>query len=393
MTSPITEEVDRVEKSLGVASDSLALLAVLPSNEPACRSAVYSLDKRSKQPVADLVEHIFHLEQAHVYKKPMPGDGDGVSAAGDIAAELDIERRLAHAYRDLEAAVGVDVEARSVLEALFPPTPGCKALSGTLVAVARFFRRRAFESRQLSLSAAAVESRARMATAERDVALLKDELSRKRKAQGKEATSVQAKIDGVKAELAELYGGANDQYNRVQADVRAHVDSLASRHGAHSAELRDHAARLRVEHAALGAASKEAEAALRKRVARAGLEAESCVREYDEALAARHAEAEALRRETAAHAAAEAEFAAYYRVVRGQQTCGRTRACAGLPLCCVTGGSLGGSASAPLPQQGCSCTDTAAANRVSGVGRLALLSQECPGGHSAPLVSHPSRHL
>lgn len=335
MTSPIAEEVARIEKCLTAACDKVVSLAVLPQTESACRSAIHGLDKRGKQDVADMVEHVFHLEQAAVYRRPLPGAAggagdDGVSRYGDVASELDLERRLTHAYFELLAALTADADAKAVLESLAAVPSGSRAFTGTVTSVAKLVHRRAFEPRQLSLSAAAVESRVRMATAERDVALLKDELARKRKVQGKEAGTAQARIDAVKAELAELYGGANDQYNRVQADMRVHVDELTGKHSGSAVELREVLAKLTAEHAAVAKASAEAEAALRKRVQRAEMDAETAVREFDSEVAAKQAEIDALRVAITEDAPAVKEFTDYYRVVREAFGCGLSVAIFGM---------------------------------------------------------------
>lgn len=307
MTSPITEEVARIERCLDATADNILNLSLLPTTENATRIVLEALDKKGKTTVADQLEIIYSLEQHRVYGRPLP----------EPLAEYahDVDGRLGQAYRDFVTLLFADPDAKATLDASAPLTPGCKAFVQTLKLVSRFVHRRAFEPKQTGMSSAAMESQVRMATAERDVALLKDELSRRRKAQSKELAGLQGKIDGVKAELAELYGGANDQYNRVQADMKAHIDMLSTNHVDRTAQLKQALEKLKVDHAALAKASNEAESALRKRAQRAALDAETACKEYDNEMLAKQTEIDALRKEIEANAKAEDEFAAYYSVV------------------------------------------------------------------------------
>jgi hypothetical protein len=307
MTSPITEEVARIERCLDATAENINVLALLPATENSTRIVLEALDKKGKTSIADQLEIIYSLEQHRSYGRPLP----------EPLAEFahDVDGRLAQAYRDFITGVFADPDAKMTLEATAPGMPGCKAFIQTLKLVARFVHRRAFEPKQTGMSSAAMESQVRMATAERDVALLKDELSRRRKAQSKELAGLQGKIDGVKAELAELYGGANDQYNRVQADMKAHIDMLSTNHVDRAAQLKLALEKLKVDHVALAKASNDAESALRKRAQRAALDAETACKEYDNEMMAKQTEIDALRKEIEANSKAEDEFSAYYSVV------------------------------------------------------------------------------
>lgn len=160
-----------------------------------------------------------------------------------------------------------------------------------------------------------MELRARISIAERDAALMRDELVRKRRAHAREFSLLSASVAAARAEAAAMEDHSTSTLARIETLATADEKARTAAHAEQHVSL---LASLEAAQGALAQAKKaaaDAEAAARKRVERFSGEVETTINEMDTSLLALSANIDKLRSEAARDAALIAQFTAYYAKV------------------------------------------------------------------------------
>ncbi len=135
----------------------------------------------------------------------------------------------------------------------------------------------------------------RIDNAEREVALLRQELAKQRAARVRASGELDAQLAKLSDELATSQKLAGAELQGMQGAGAAKAASIADTHAKTEAALQAQLEKLQADLKAAADAHVDAEANLRKRRTRAKLEIEGLVREYDAAQAAAQAEVDAVR--------------------------------------------------------------------------------------------------
>jgi hypothetical protein len=235
----------------------------------------------------------------------------------DHSSLLPFEARLSLAYRELLLHLTADAEARQVFGSAAADAGAYTPFIAFLLTFSETATTRLMAARQQAVQASAggAESQARITVAERDIALLKEELARKRRLFARETTVVDSQIRTVRAELQELVEASESAFVSTQMERERTLGALTSKFAVDSSTLESELGRLQTALQQQVTTSHEAEAAQRKRRARAYEEAKEAASAYDSTMGAMDDEMRRLRGEIAADAPALADLEQYYRRV------------------------------------------------------------------------------
>lgn len=326
------QEISRLEAVCKDAADGVAILAHVPPKKDDRLSQLASqLERRGRPGLASDLMKLVALEEkfrslqrrgsnasaASVTSTgshgaaPSSAGPDGRRRAGSVSDEpadlslslLPVESRLALSYREFLVKVQRDGEARSIIGTSFASidTP-CALACSDLEKTGAIVLRRLAQSRQTQVqtssinsgpsgaAAASVDSQARITVAERDIALLNEELKRKRRQSARDQSALEKQIMDAKADIEALVGASDGAYNTIQSDRSRTLSKLSVDHVESEATLEAEFHRLTSEHGEAARAHGDAESAQRKRRARALEEAETAIKEYDAAIGAINAE-------------------------------------------------------------------------------------------------------
>ena len=188
-----------------------------------------------------------------------------------------------------------------------PPTPapaaaaapesGLSALAATLRALEGVAARRLGSTRQQQqdLEVEMSNKMGRIDNAEREVALLRQELAKQRALRVKAAGDLDAQLAKLQDELVQSQKIAGSELQGIQSAGAAKASVGADSHAKAEASLQAQLEKLQTDLKAAADAHVDAEANLRKRRARARLEVETLLREYDSVQAAAQAEIDSVR--------------------------------------------------------------------------------------------------
>jgi chromosome segregation ATPase len=164
--------------------------------------------------------------------------------------------------------------------------------------LADIFFRRSVERHSPSRLQHLATLQARSSTGARDVTLLKDELSRKRRQHDRQRAELQSAIEAGIAEHDALVSDSEAQLLRVRAVMADTSAEAEAGHAAKSGDMHAQLATLRQQYAAAVKEHETQYEAALQRIARAQAEIERVQSEYDTAMAAADKDLTELRRET-----------------------------------------------------------------------------------------------
>jgi chromosome segregation ATPase len=178
-----------------------------------------------------------------------------------------------------------------------PTESGLSALAATLRALEGVAARRLGSTRQQQqdLEVEMSNKMGRIDNAEREVALLRQELAKQRAARVRASGELDAQLAKLQDELVMSQKLAGAELQGMQGAGAAKAASIADVHAKTEAALQAQLEKLQADLKAAADAHVDAEANLRKRRARAKLEIEGLVQEFDKAQAAAQAEIDAVR--------------------------------------------------------------------------------------------------
>ena len=165
---------------------------------------------------------------------------------------------------------------------------------------------------------AAVEGRnkaARVSTAEREAAMLRDELQRQRLQRASQVTAIDAQIQSLRDEIATLVKDSQHELSTTAAAGRRQRDAALAESVHTEEHLNSGLAAARAKLDKTQRANVAAEAAARKRRARCVAEVEAAIHEYDAAVGALQGDIDAVQAEIRTDSGALDDLRAYYRRV------------------------------------------------------------------------------
>jgi hypothetical protein len=201
----------------------------------------------------------------------------------------EVEAMRSRLYLGLVRALKQDSQAATLLVGPPKAQDGLAQLASALQQLMDTTSKRLLTTRN-ELKDAATEMRNKLArtdNAERELALLQDELKKQRAARERKAADLDALLTKLTVDEARVQASAAADLQAVQATGQEATTYLTSSHRVSAAALATELDRLTAEHKALVDAHGEAEATLRKRRARAAEEASEARREYDSAMQGR----------------------------------------------------------------------------------------------------------
>jgi hypothetical protein len=232
------------------------------------------------------------------------GTDNDAKAADDTAVRA-TARRLAHAMR-------ADPFAANLLPA--HESHKLADAAGTLTHLRDICARHLVTSRVAAADEATEVSNkaSRIAGAEREAALLGEELRRQRTARAKAAGEIEESLAAVRAELAAKARAAEGELSGLSSAGTTRAGTMEGAHDKSGAALKAARDKLTAELKVAGEAHVDAEAGQRKKKVRARAEVEAAVAEHDVACAAALAAVEAMRATVRTEAPPLAALAEYY---------------------------------------------------------------------------------
>lgn len=290
------EEAGRVTSILQDTTARLKLLARLPYTSREFANLVETAGELGQNEIAEELAHVAQVEQD--YKEAMKHArqiGAEQSTVDDSALRASY-KRLAHMLRvDRRAAEVLPTVAtvprsagakhtnqEPVEEATSPSSGHSGHMSGLIERMAPLIE---VSSRKLVTTRAAARDeqvetqnkQTRIDNAEREVALLQDELKRQRAARAKQITELEDVLTAVRNELVSVAKSAESELKQLQATGHVKTTDIDSGHGSREAALKAQLEKLNVEYKTASEAHIEAEANIRKRKVRARAEVEAAI--------------------------------------------------------------------------------------------------------------------
>jgi len=197
------------------------------------------------------------------------------------------------------------------------PENGLSALAATINALESIMSRRLGSTRQqlLDLEVEMSNKMGRIDNAEREVALLEQELAKQRAMRTKAAGELEESLRKLKDELVQSQTVAAAELQSMQTTGTQKSAQLSQAHAKNEANVQAQIEKLQTELKTQADAHIDAEANLRKRRARARLEVETLIKEYDIAQSAIFQEIEAVKKAIANEALPLADLKRYYSKV------------------------------------------------------------------------------
>jgi len=349
------DETNRVSLTLKDASSGIALLARLPATRRQAESIATRLGASStstkvdstKQHLAILgqeIQRTAELEQQYrdMLKEKAAAEkaaaiaaaAAALSAASSIdegaGAQLPIstpeekgpteDPALGLQYASILRLLRSDMAAAD--SALPPlkadgPENGLSALAATINALESIMSRRLGSTRQqlLDLEVEMSNKMGRIDNAEREVALLEQELAKQRAMRTKAAGELEESLRKLKDELVQSQTVAAAELQSMQTTGTQKSAQLSQARSKNEAHVQAQIEKLQTELKTQADAHIDAEANLRKRRARARLEVETLIKEYDIAQSAIFQEIEAVKKTIASEALPLADLKRYYSKV------------------------------------------------------------------------------
>jgi hypothetical protein len=312
-TSSLIAPVHKARDIVLAACANIELLLSLPTKRAALDPIVRSLDTYGLSSTADKVERLTDLET-----KVFGGSGDdNLSAGGDIAALMEAEKRLAFTYNDVVSTLQMHTGARDELIAgKYMPSASCERLTATLRDLSGIFSKRSVERKSPSKHRALSASQAKTNMGQRDITLLTDELSRKRRIQERQQMELQGTLNVVLREYDTLYKAATDHQTKVRTNKETMVSELTTTHNASTTELRANLAKLNEEYALLMKKHVDEHESVSNRTGRAQVDMEGAIQEYDAEVGSRRGIIDNLMEESKVDGKVIGGFEGYYAKVR-----------------------------------------------------------------------------
>lgn len=295
------EEAGRVTSILQDSTARLKLLARLPYTSREFANLVETAGELGQNELAEELANVAQVEQD--YKEAM-------KHARQIGAEQSTvdDSALRSSYKRLAHMLRIDRRAGDVLPivASVPRSAGAKhhqeadeagSQTGHGGHMSGFIERMGplieVSSRKLITTRAAARDeqvetqnkQTRIDNAEREVALLQDELKRQRAARAKQITELEDVLTAVRNELISVARSAESELKQLQAQGQVKTTDLDSGHGSREAALKAQLDKLNAEYKTASEAHIEAEANIRKRKVRARAEVEAAIGKYSRAVA------------------------------------------------------------------------------------------------------------
>jgi hypothetical protein len=197
------------------------------------------------------------------------------------------------------------------------PENGLSALAATINALESIASRRLGSTRQqlLDLEVEMSNKLGRIDNAEREVALLQQELTKQRAMRAKAAGELEESLRKLRDDLVQSQTVAAAELQSMQTTGSQKSTQLSLTHAKNDAHVQAQIEKLQTELKTQADAHIDAEANLRKRRARARLEVETLIKEYDTAQSAIFQEIEAVKKTLANEALPLADLKRYYSKV------------------------------------------------------------------------------
>lgn len=291
------------------SADSSALLGQIPLSSRETNALAANLERAGHDAAADEISQLAAIELA--FRESLRGHGGrhniGQSDDGIMAPDQGLQQA-----RAVLKVLQHDASARSSLPS--DADSNLTILAASLKTLVDIAAKRLVTTRQqkMDLEIEFKNKQSRIDNAEREVTLLREELSKQRQLRAKQMAELDASLTKVKDELVSAQKVAEAELKEMQTAGSNKLSSISDSHAKNEGSLAAQMEKLQATLKESAEKHVDAEANLRKRKVRSRLEVETLVKDYDAAMAAVQEKIDGVLVETKSETAPLVDLKQYY---------------------------------------------------------------------------------